>query len=800
MDGVENNEIRKNHMKRIIPAAISVGITVLLFWQFFVKGYIPIPSNFMVAWYEPWKTEYAVSGVPTIPHKAVGDDLFRQMYPMRTLASELVRLGHMPLWNPYSGAGQPLLATLHTGISNPFSLFQIADPVSGWAWIIIIQLPLLFLATYWYLRTLGVSRFGSIVSGVVLSASGVVTTRLIYADYVYALIGLPVLLGIVESMARGRKQWLYVVPVGIAYILVSVQPQISVYILITYGVYAWMRIPRMRKHLIILSMLGVGMSMFQMLPTLELYTNANVTSRSSAFIFDRFLMPVSHLITLFVPNYFGNSGTYNFWGKTDYVETVMSMGLSAVTLALFAKFGQTKTSLRTSVVRFYYWAFGISILLTLSWWGTRMLYSIPIPVLSTSIPSRLYLLTAFYIAVLAGFGAEVWQRAGVLRKKYIFTIAGVWTAAIVGVIGTWVVGKKDVVVCPSQIASCMHVAFRNSILELSIYSGAAGLFMLGLSNKFFMMRRKMVAGVIIIGLLIGAGVYNAWKFLPMSPREYVSASHPLLRQLSILSPSRVVGLGSAVLSTDFATQYRYMDTNYYDPLYIRRYGELVSYVNTGDRKKGLTRSDVTVVSDATVSAELAFRRGRFWDMTGTSFVVVKKSDALPDMGDVIWEDSHWVLYTRPTALPRAYLVSSLMVERDSQTILNRMFLPETDLTKTAVVEDSILLVTDAQKPEGGSVTVTAYEPQKITLSVDAVQDSFLVLSDTYFPGWSSTIDGVDTHVYRVNYAFRGVVVPQGKHSVIFEYAPESWRFGVWISVISFGLWIACVVFSRRKQY
>lgn len=786
-------------MKRIIPAAISVGITVLLFWQFFVKGHIPIPSNFMAAWYEPWKTEYSIAGVPTIPHKAVGDDLFRQIYPMRTLASELVRFGHMPLWNPYNGAGQPLLATLHTGISNPFSLFQIASPVSGWAWVIMMQLPLLFLATYWYLRTLHVSRFGSAVSGVVLSVSGVVTTRLIYADYVYALIGLPVLLGIVESAAHGRKQWVYVIPIVIAYILVSVQPQISVYILITYGAYAWMRIPSMRTHAVLSSMLGVGISMFQLLPTLELYTQANVTSSSSAFIFDKFLMPISHLITLFIPNYFGNSGTYNFWGRTDYVETVMSMGLSAVTLALFAWAGQNKkASDRGAIVRFYYWATGISILLTLSWWGTRMLYSIPIPVLSTSIPSRLYLLTAFYIAVLSGFGAEAWQKVeGVKRRKYVLTIVGVWSAAVIGVIVTWIVGKKGVVVCPSQITSCMHIAFRNSMFEVTVFSGAAILFVLGLVNKFFM-RWKMVAGAMIMCLLIGAGVYNAWKFLPMSPREYVDASHPLLRQLSAVSPSRIVGLGSAALSTDFATQHRYMDTNYYDPLYIRRYGELMSYVNTGDPKKGLTRSDVAIVADATVSAELAFRRGRFWDMTGTSFVVVKKSDVLPDMGDIVWEDSHWVLYTRPTALPRTYLVHTVVVPTGESWELAGLFSKDMDIRNTAFIEDPRGSMSGAYDAAETAVIKT-YEAGRVVVDLEAKNPAFLVLSDTYFPGWSATIDGVNAHIYRTNYAFRGVAVPKGVHTVEFRYAPDSCKVGGMLSIVSAAVWVVAAYWVMKKH-
>lgn len=784
-------------MRRLIPFAIAIMMTAMLFWQFFVKGFIPIPSSFMAAWYEPWKTKYSNGGVPTIPHKAVGDDLFRQIYPMRTLAADIVKQGHMPLWNPYNGAGQPLLATLHTGIANPFALMQQISPVTGWAWVIILQFPLLFLATYWYLRTLDVSRFGSMISAVVLTVSGVVTTRLIYADYVYALIGLPLLLGMAELAAKGRRLWLYGAPPVIAYILVAVQPQISAYILLTYGAYTAVRIPKRWKDIVLTLVLGIGLSMAQMLPTLELYTYANVTKTSSEFIFGKFLMPVSHFITLFIPNYFGNSGTYNFWGSTDYTETVMSMGLLSVAFAVFARFAGRKNSGLSAVARFYYCAVGITAVLTVSWWGTRLLYALPVPVLSTSIPSRLYLLTSFYIAVLSGIGAHVWQHNFPPRKTAGTTIAGIWIAALVGVIVTWILAKKGVIICPSQVPTCMSVAFRNSVLELVIFTAGGVALILGLMHGFFI-KRKALAELAVVLVLICAGIYNAWKFVPMSSPQYVGEHVKLLEAMASQTPNRVAGIGGAALSTDFATQHRFMDTNYYDPLYIRRYGELVSYVNTADRINGLTRSDVQIISDATVSAELSFRRDRFWDMTGTSVLSVKKSDALSPKGEMIWEDAHWALYTRPTALPRAYLVSHVVVPTGQDWELSGLFSPETDLSKTAFIDVPRGSMPGAPQ-DAGTATIRTYEAHRVVVDINARIPGFLVLSDTYFPGWKASVDTVDTHIYRTNYAFRGVSVPKGPHVVEFRYEPESFTFGLWIGGISFGAWLVIMWSLGRKR-
>lgn len=731
-------------MKRILPAGIAVLITVLVFWKFFVYGSIPAPFNFMAAWYEPWKTEYSVNGVPTILHKAVGDDIFRQIYPLRDLATDLLRQGVLPLWNPYNGAGQPLLATLHTGVSNPFSVLP-------WAWFVVFQAPLLFLSMYWFLRTRSVSVFGAAVGATSLCLSGVAVARYPYGDYMYAMAGLPILLVLIE---RRRYIW---IPVVSGFVLVSVQPQISVYVLLAGLLYGWVRKKKDRLLLLAVLLAGAGLAAFQLFPTFELYARANVTSGSSSFIFGKFLMPVSHLLTVIIPNYFGNQGTYNFWGKTDYVETVAGIGMIPVFLALLGARGH----------RLWAWASAATMLLTLDWFLPRLVYSMPVPVLSTSIPTRIYMLAAFGIAVLAGFGTDRTPRK---------------TAALaVFAAGILAVGLSGTFICPSEITDCTRVALRNSVFEIVVFFAGA----------LLLFSRTFRYGVLIV--LIAAGVYNAWKFLPFSQPEYVEAPHPVLSMLAEVAPSRVTGVGGGAFATDFATQYRYFDTNYYDPLYIRRYGELVSYVNTGDRDKGLIRSDVNIISDATVSAEMAQRRERFLDMTGTVALVTKKSETAPlcrpgdplssRACDSMWEDEHWRIEKREAALPRAYLVGDVRVQSDSDKLLDQLFSADTNPAQTAFTEASVSGIGRLGNATGSAV-ITSYKPGSISLTVRSGAQALLVLSDTWYPGWKADVDGVEVPVYRTNYAFRGVVVPEGMHTVRFWYDPDSFRYGSIISLLS----------------
>ena len=60
--------------------------TFLIFQQFFVKGLYPFPGNFLLAWFEPWKSQHTTEQTITISHKPIADDVFRQLFPFKVLA------------------------------------------------------------------------------------------------------------------------------------------------------------------------------------------------------------------------------------------------------------------------------------------------------------------------------------------------------------------------------------------------------------------------------------------------------------------------------------------------------------------------------------------------------------------------------------------------------------------------------------------------------------------------------------------------------------------------------------------
>ena len=74
--------------------------------------------------------------------------------------------------------------------------------------------------------------------------------------------------------------------------------------------------------------------------------------------------------------------------------------------------------------------------------------------------------------------------------------------------------------------------------------------------------------------------------------------------------------------------------------------------------------------------------------------------------------------------------------------------------------------------------------------MNAVSDSYLVVSSAYYPGWKASIDGSKgKDVNKANSALIAVSVPSGEHIVEIYYDPISFKSGAVVSGISFIIWL-----------
>lgn len=97
------------------------------------------------------------------------------------------------------------------------------------------------------------------------------------------------------------------------------------------------------------------------------------------------------------------------------------------------------------------------------------------------------------------------------------------------------------------------------------------------------------------------------------------------------------------------------------------------------------------------------------------------------------------------------------------------------------------------KPIYAPALVTSDRGRSVEVSVAAPTAGFLVLSDVDLPGWSATVDGRPSPIYKANGFARAVRVPAGGHTVEFEYSPAGLTQGATASGITAVLSVAVLL-------
>ncbi|MCZ6594456.1 MAG: hypothetical protein O6943_06015, partial [Bacteroidetes bacterium] len=149
-------------------------------------------------------------------------------------------------------------------------------------------------------------------------------------------------------------------------------------------------------------------------------------------------------------------------------------------------------------------------------------------------------------------------------------------------------------------------------------------------------------------------------------------------------------------------------------------------------------------------------------------------------------NTKWVLYKIKNFLPRAWLVyrNRVIPERSmrQQTLNQEDFEPATE----AIVKNALLSNAQEEIPDApnNSVEVNDHAPNSIIIKVDSPSEALLVLSEIYIPiWWKAYVDDNEVEIHEVNTLLRGVVVPEGKHTVKFVLEADMYHASIHVSNI-----------------
>lgn len=86
----------------------------------------------------------------------------------------------------------------------------------------------------------------------------------------------------------------------------------------------------------------------------------------------------------------------------------------------------------------------------------------------------------------------------------------------------------------------------------------------------------------------------------------------------------------------------------------------------------------------------------------------------------------------------------------------------------------------AAKDSSTIIQVTEQKPGRVKVRVNTGQENSICLLQNYFKGWTTTIDGVNTALTRMDRPGISVAVPAGQHEIIFSYQRPELQISFWL--------------------
>jgi len=105
-------------------------------------------------------------------------------------------------------------------------------------------------------------------------------------------------------------------------------------------------------------------------------------------------------------------------------------------------------------------------------------------------------------------------------------------------------------------------------------------------------------------------------------------------------------------------------------------------------------------------------------------------------------------------------------------------------------------------PSRGTARIVAETTRSLSLEVTAPEGGFLFLADTWYPGWSASVDGRPATLFRANLSGRAVLLPAGARQVQFHYAATPFFRGLRVTLGALGalgLWVGAAAWSERRK-
>ncbi len=744
---------------KIILLSIYIILISIFFKDIFVKNLLPIPSDTIVGLYHPYRDSYANLYPNGVPFKNfLTTDPVRQQYPWKNLIIEAEKKFQLPLWNPYSFSGTPLLANFQSAAFYPLNILFFIFPFSfAWSLLIVSQPILAALFMFLFLRNLKLDIKAVVFGSLSFAFCGFAISWMEWGNVVSVYLWTPLLFLAIDKILGNLNKfknlifWLGIYSISLMTSFFAGHLQIFFYVFLIsslYFIYKLFLNKRLLKGFLAFLFTNTIFVVLAFPSIYSVFQLINLSARNSDqvdWLTKGWFIPLQNIIQFIAPDFFGNPTTLNYFGEWNYGEFIGYIGIVALFFAIYSLFKVNKEKV------FFIFTLFTSIVLVFPNFISKLPFYLQIPFISTSQPTRLLAIIDFCLVILAAYGLnefiEKKKDKKVFINLFIFILifVSLWIFVLLNGLGS--ISLENIL-----------VSKRNLIFPSVIF---IILTILLIVNYLLVLKNKQNIIKYLIMLLVVVNTFDlfrmGWKYLTFSKQEYL---YPTTKTLSYLQKNaglwRVMETNGEIFPPNFSIMYKLQSIDGYDPLYLQRYGELMASI-------GRNGPDIDPPFGFNRIIKIENYKSPLIDLLGVKYILT--SEQINDGKYVkVLTEGKTMIYENNGAIPRAFFIQRTINAATKQEEISKLY-ENIPLNQRAVVASN-----DNSWDRSwnvGEVKIVDYAANKVEINTENEKEGFLILTDSYYPTWKASVDGKDANIYLTDYNFRGLIIPAGNHKVVF---------------------------------
>ncbi len=650
---------------------------------------------------------------------------------------------------------------------------------------------------------------------------------------------------------------LYVVfgAIALGFQLLAGHIEISYYVLLVMAFYAAIRLWQLARvgksaagralfWLVVMVVLGLALGAVQLIPLYELVSSSFRQDSASYQQVVGWAFKRRRLIAFVIPDFFGNPSHHSYfdvfsrqmvavtqnyygdpistidWGIKNYVEGGSYLGILPLLLALVAVFRRRSK---------YVWIFAGLAAISLAFVFGTPLYALLFYLLpgirQLHSPFRWIFPYTLSVAVLAGIGAHHCEaqssklKAQIGNSKFEIVYKLGWLALLAGLgvmaaLGLSLVFPDTVIPLAERAMLSLAKApeaFANgrmfysyelrNLLIFGLFLASSGAVLLLARRSLRLGKYKVWKPLALLVLIFDVFVFGYGfnpaadpKLLDFKPPvvEFLQQDESLYRITTYNAPDEKTFNANAGMFYDIS------DVRGYDSIIPKQYTDYMGLISPQSELQYNRIAPIYTDHPQALDSPLL-------DLLNVKYILTTQQIENPKYTLIYDEEVR--VYRNEGCMPRAFsLPTSCAVVTDDVATALRTHDPRQHVILEQQAANTQYPISNLQ-PQTCNLkpaTVTSYTPNQVFIDVELEGPSFLVLADSYFPGWKAfrrpqgTGEGEEQEleIYRADGNFRAVSLPAGRWTVRFKYTPMSIKLGLFVSfmaglmlVLLLGYWL-----------